>query len=234
MVRLHITIYFLVSLLVVSCKLVSGEADSDEVKVKKTSNNDQSLLHDTAALPLLRKVYGDSALTMRDSISKYFTFIRSVTDSSITGHGEFSSQSYSFLFPFKPMGWVSDFEDIYSSGEELELDSMINDFEEETSVEIAIVTLDSSWVSADRFDGFTFTIANSWGVGKKGKNNGVLIGISRGLRMIRIQNGYGIETIMSDDETKKILEEYILPEFRKGMYFQGTKRGLLAIMNELR
>jgi uncharacterized membrane protein YgcG len=78
------------------------------------------------------------------------------------------------------------------------------------------------------------TIANNWGIGKKGKNNGILIGISTGLRKIRINNGYGIETKLTDTETKKIINDFILPEFEKGNYFEGTKNGLLALMQKVR
>lgn len=77
-------------------------------------------------------------------------------------------------------------------------------------------------------------IANNWGVGKKGKNNGILIGISTGLRTIRIQNGYGIEAKLTDAETNKIIEDIILPKFKNGNFFEGTKSGLLALMQKVR
>lgn len=114
------------------------------------------------------------------------------------------------------------------------MDSIIDKFEKETTNEIAIVTIDSSWTTKESFDSLTLAIARNWGVGKKDKNNGILIGISTGLRKIRIQNGYGIEAILTDAETKKIINDIIIPEFKKGNYFEGTKSGLLALMQKVR
>jgi uncharacterized protein len=68
---------------------------------------------------------------------------------------------------------------------------------------------------------------------KKEKNNGILILISTGHRRIRISNGYGIEKILSDTETKEIIDTIILPEFRNGEYFNGTKKGIIALKDKL-
>jgi len=76
-------------------------------------------------------------------------------------------------------------------------------------------------------------IGNHWGVGQKGKNNGVVIGIAPQLRKIRIENGYGIQKILSDEETKQIIDSLIIPEFRKADYFEGTRKGLMAIIQQI-
>ena len=136
--------------------------------------------------------------------------------------------------PIKALGWTNDYEHIFSIDQISELDSIISAFEKETTNEIAIVTIERSLISKESFDSLTLAIAKNWGVGKKAKNNGVLIGISTGLRMIRIQNGYGIEAKLTNAETKKIIDDIILPEFKKGDYFKGTKSGLLALMQKIR
>jgi uncharacterized protein len=77
-------------------------------------------------------------------------------------------------------------------------------------------------------------ISNTWGVGVKGKDNGILIGISNGYRRMRIQNGYGIEKIISDEETKEIIDKYFIPYFKNGDYYSGTLTGLtrlIALLN---
>jgi uncharacterized protein len=89
-------------------------------------------------------------------------------------------------------------------------------------------------VTRNDFEDFTLRILNTWGVGKKGKNNGVLIGISAGYRMMRIQNGYGIQKILSDDETKQIIDSYFLPSFKEGDMYDGTLKGLMALMEKLK
>lgn len=147
---------------------------------------------------------------------------------------EMASPKNDALSLLQPLGWTSDYEHIFSEREIAELDSIIGKFEKETSIEIAILTFDSTWTSQDDFMKFTHEVANSWGVGKKDKKNGIMIAMSAGLRRIRILNGFGIEAVLSDEETKKILDEIMLPEFREGKYFNGIKNGLLAIINKLR
>ena len=161
-------------------------------------------------------------------------FLNSIGGTSLWDCGEFVSSAFKVHFPIKSLGRTSDYEHIFTSDQISELDSIINQFEKGTTIEIAIVTIDSSWTTKERFDSLVLTIANDWGVGKKDLNNGILIGFSTGLRKIRINNGYGIETKLTDIETKKIIDDIILPEFKKGNYFEGTKNGLFAIMQNIR
>jgi uncharacterized membrane protein YgcG len=70
-------------------------------------------------------------------------------------------------------------------------------------------------------------------VGQKQKNNGVTIGLSKGYRFMRIENGYGIQNILTDNETKKIIDSAFIPYFKKGEYFEGIVNGLEAIMKKL-
>lgn len=133
-----------------------------------------------------------------------------------------------------PVGVVNDFENIYTSVEETSLDSLIKSMQSQADVEIAIVTLDTLSTSSNKFDDLTLHIAKTWGVGEKGKNNGILIGISNGYRKIRIQNGLGIEKRMSDAETKNIIDQFFIPPFKKGDYYHGTVNGLNAIFTLLK
>ena len=134
----------------------------------------------------------------------------------------------------KPTSWITDFENLFTDEEQFQLDSTISKFEKETTIEIAIITIDTIFVAKADFENFTLHIANQWGVGKKEKDNGILIGISKGYRIIRIENGYGNEKFLSDDETKQIIENYFIPDFKNADYFKGTMNGLKEIMNRLK
>src|SRR5690606_15073990 len=101
-----------------------------------------------------------------------------------------------------------------------------------TSAEIAIVTLDSLRATSDNFDDLSLRIAQKWAIGKSGKDNGILIAISKHHRKIRIQNGNGIEKIISDDETKFIIDTYFIPEFKNENYYSGTRNGMLELMKK--
>lgn len=133
----------------------------------------------------------------------------------------------------KPNGYVNDYEKLYSDNEEKSLDSLIRAFGEKTSIQIAVITIDTLMTSRDSLDALTLLVGNTWGVGQKDKNNGIVVGISRGYRKMRIQNGYGIEKIISDEETKVIVDSSFIPYFREGRYFDGTFSGLSAVMETL-
>ena len=61
-----------------------------------------------------------------------------------------------------------------------------------------------------------------------------MIAISRGYRQIRIQNGDGIALVLSDEETAEILQKQFFPYFKKEEYFEGTKAGILKLIELLR
>ena len=74
---------------------------------------------------------------------------------------------------------------------------------------------------------------NAWGIGEKGKNNGIGVHMSPNLKMIRIEIGYGLNIKLTDEEAKQIIDRIIIPEFKNGNYFIGISKGLKAIFNEI-
>ena len=144
----------------------------------------------------------------------------------------FSQENYWDKLP-EPIGFVNDFENILTKNEEKELNKLITDYEEKTTVEIAIVTIPSSATSEEKFNDLSLYIAKSWGVGKKIKNNGILIAISDGYSKIRIQTGKGTEQILSDQTTKEIIEKCMISHFKKGNYFQGVFSGINEIKTNI-
>jgi uncharacterized protein len=84
------------------------------------------------------------------------------------------------------------------------------------------------------FELLNLATANKWGVGDKEKHNGILIGVSKGLRKINIQNGFGIAKVYSNEETKNIIEQIIKPFFKQGQFYEGLKAGMLMMTEELR
>ena len=135
-------------------------------------------------------------------------------------------------FP-QPKAYISDYENIYTPEQETVLDTLIAGFEKSNGIQIAIITFDTSMIAKDSLDAVTLRIANEWGVGQKYGNNGLTIGISIGYRKIRIQNGLGIEKILSNNETQEIIDNKFLPNFSNGQFYRGTLQGLQALMTKL-
>ena len=143
-------------------------------------------------------------------------------------------QNLFWLNPIKHYGWVTDYEKLYTKDQIENLNNVITKFEKQTSNEIVILTIDSLRVTEENFDALSLLVANEWGIGKPEKNNGILIAISKDFKKIRIQNGIGIEKIVSDDETKEIIEKYFIPEFKENNYYNGTLNGVLEIIKKLK
>lgn len=134
----------------------------------------------------------------------------------------------------EPRGFINDFGQLFSNDQIRVLDSLVTTFEKATTVEIGVATVDSMMVNNKDFEDYTLVMMRKWGVGKKEKNNGVLIVISRDLKRIRIQNGYGIENYLSDADTKYIIENSFVPKFKEGKYFEGTRNGIIALIARLK
>ncbi|OYU94163.1 MAG: hypothetical protein CFE21_17185 [Bacteroidetes bacterium B1(2017)] len=133
----------------------------------------------------------------------------------------------------KPIGWVNDYENIFTAAEIKSLDSLIGSYEKKTSIEIAVVTVPLEACTREEFDSLMLKLAQTWGVGKKGKNNGIVIGISKEHRKIRIENGLGIEMKLSDAQTKEIIDKILIPNFRAGHYYLGIAEGIQEIKRKL-
>lgn len=128
---------------------------------------------------------------------------------------------------------IIDNENIFTSIEIQQLDSIVTHCWDKGIAEIAIVTLDDRHTNKENFDSYVFNNLTSYALGEYGKNNGIVIAISKKLRQMRIENGYGIEQVLSNAATKKIIDEQFIPKFKDGKYFEGTLNGLHTIISDV-
>ena len=71
------------------------------------------------------------------------------------------------------------------------------------------------------------------GIGKKGKDNGVLVLVAMEEREWRIEVGYGLEGYITDVESKRIAEDYLVPNFQEGLYGEGLSDTVVALAQEI-
>jgi uncharacterized protein len=140
-----------------------------------------------------------------------------------------TANSFIEKFP-TPASYVNDYENLFSVKENETLENLISDFEKKTTVEVVVVTFDTAMLGTCSVDSFTLAIGKKWGVGKRDKNNGIIIGICSRYKKIRIENGYGIQNILTNAETKEIIDTSFIPFFKKASYFEGTLNGLKTLM----
>ncbi len=125
--------------------------------------------------------------------------------------------------------WVTDMAGVLDETTEAKLNSVISELEAKNGTEIAVVTVAETAPSASPKE-FTTTLFNYWGVGKKGKDNGVLFLISKGDRRVEIETGYGIEAILPDAKVANIIDSKIIPPFKQGNFNGGTLAGTQALV----
>ncbi len=130
-------------------------------------------------------------------------------------------------------GFVNDFENILTPEQERVLTQIISAHEKKTSNEIAVVTV-NNFYGYQNINDFSLNLANAWGVGKKEKNNGVVIVVSKYWSGVSIKNGLGMTDKITDSETKKIIDQKMLPYFRSELFYEGIKEGVEAIILEIK
>ena len=127
----------------------------------------------------------------------------------------------------RPHGYVNDFAHIVDAATAAELDRLVRDTETKTSAEIAIVTVKSlDGMSVEEYASKLFA---EWGIGKKARDNGVLVLVAPAERRMRIEVGYGLEPILPDALAGRIIREECLPAFRTNEYARGILQGVRRI-----
>ncbi len=129
--------------------------------------------------------------------------------------------------PAKPKGWVSDFAGILSETSKSQIDVQLAEVKKSTGAEIAVVTVTS--LEGMSVEEYAVKLFNAWGIGEKGKDNGVLFLIAPNERKARIEVGYGLEPVITDGRAGEIIRENVIPFFKAGDYDQGILQGSMRI-----
>ncbi len=127
----------------------------------------------------------------------------------------------------RPSGYVSDFSGIISAQYKTMLESFISKIERKTTAEIAVVTVKS--LDGEPIENYAVRLFERWGIGKKGKDNGILILVAPRERKLRIEVGYGLEGAIPDGLAGEIRDQYLLPYFKIGNYGEGIWNATVAI-----
>lgn len=99
------------------------------------------------------------------------------------------------------------------------LEQKLRTYNDSTSTEM-VIYITSTIGMYDQVD-FAQRLGEKWGVGKKGKDNGIVILVAVNDRKMAIVTGYGMEATVTDAATTTIRESYMKPAFRQQNYFQG-------------
>jgi uncharacterized protein len=129
----------------------------------------------------------------------------------------------------KPVGRINDFAAILDDPTERQLDALLDALEKQTTAEVAVATVSS--LEGLSLEEYANTLFNQWGVGQKGKDNGVLVVVVPRQRQMRIEVGYGLEGVLPDGLAGEIIRNDFGPRFKQGDYNAGLVAGVTRIAN---
>lgn len=128
-------------------------------------------------------------------------------------------------------GRVVDEARILSPAQKGEIEAKLSALETKTTDQFVVVTLNS--LQGTDIADYGYQLGRAWGIGQKGKNNGVLLIIAPNERAVRIEVGYGLEGDLTDAVTHLIIQNAILPRFRESDFAGGISRGVDDVIQVL-
>ncbi len=156
-----------------------------------------------------------------------------------------NSKKYGFLFllflvqttwaqfniPEKPSFQTSvyDYAQLLNENEKSDLEAKLIRYSDSTSTQIVVVTVEN--LKGEDIGILTPKWAQTWGIGDKGKDNGVLILLAKEEKKIWISPGYGLEDRLTAGINGEIVRNIIIPEFKKGSYYNGLDKGADALFD---
>lgn len=128
-------------------------------------------------------------------------------------------------------GYVNDYAGFLSTETKEKINSLLTEVEKKTSAEIAILTVPD--LSSDTIENYAVKVFEQWKIGKKGKDNGILFVIAKEEREVRIEVGYGLESVITDGRAGDIIRKIIIPNFKEGNYEKGIVDAVLIVSNDV-
>ncbi|MEO6224229.1 MAG: TPM domain-containing protein [Sphingomicrobium sp.] len=128
-------------------------------------------------------------------------------------------------------GRVTDAAKILTPAQEAALSGKLERVERTTGHQMVVVTVPT--LGGMDVTTFAKNLANSWEIGRKGYNDGVLLLVAPNERKVRIAVGYGLEKTLTHALCKRIIDEQMLPRFREGDLPKGMEAGVDSLIARL-
>lgn len=123
---------------------------------------------------------------------------------------------------------VNDHAGMLTKKEVRALETKLKLYEDSSSTQLVLLTIPS--LEGENLEDFSQRTAEKNGIGQKGKDNGVLLLVVKKDRKMRIEVGYGLEPVLTDALSKRIIEKVIKPEFKEERYYSGIDGGFDSII----
>jgi uncharacterized protein len=129
-------------------------------------------------------------------------------------------------------GYVNDYANMISPGARAQLQQELRDFEQSDSTQMVILTVES--LEGDALESFSIRVADTWKIGWKGKDNGVVLLVVKNERKTRLEVGRGLEGKLTDLTAGRIVQLVVNPQFKRGDFDAGFLSGVRAVIDATR
>jgi uncharacterized protein len=128
-------------------------------------------------------------------------------------------------------GRVTDDAEILATQTVARITEQLRAHENATTEQVAVLTIPS--LEGEGIESFAQRVFETWKLGRKAQDNGVLVVIAPQDRRMRIEVGYGLEGKLTDLEAGRIIRNIMAPRFKSGDFDGGVEAGVLAVLGQL-
>jgi len=130
---------------------------------------------------------------------------------------------------------VTDQVGMLNAGQRSALENVLSEYEKRSGSQIAVVLVSST--APETIEQYSIRLADAWKLGRKGVDDGVILLVAKnntaGLGRLRIETGRGVQGVLTDAQSKRILQDVIAPHFRQDDFYGGLAAGVSAITSLL-
>ncbi len=119
---------------------------------------------------------------------------------------------------------VTDLTGTLSPAQQSKLEQVLAEFEARKGSQIAVLIIPT--IQPEAIEQYAMRVAETWKLGRKGVDDGVLLLVAKEDRTLRIEVGYGLEGVIPDAVAKRVISEIIIPYFKQNDYFGGIEAGV--------
>ena len=133
--------------------------------------------------------------------------------------------------PPAPKHHVTDTVSILGSSTQAKIENELSDFEKKTGDQVIVWIGDTTGDTP--LEQWTVQAAQTWKIGHKGKDNGAVLFVFRKDRKARIEVGYGLESVLTDAQSRRIIDDTIAPAMRAGNVDKAVQDGVDSMLRAI-
>jgi uncharacterized protein len=132
------------------------------------------------------------------------------------------------LQPIPKVARVTDLTGTLTAGQQTALEQKLSAFESAKGAQLAVLIVQTT--QPEEIEQYSIRVVDAWKLGRKGVDDGALLLVAKDDHKVRIEVGRGLEGVLTDALSNRILDETVKPAFRQGNFYGGIDAGLEQMM----